>query len=51
MPMTWQVGDLLWENASWLYPLFLSYASLDGSVTSIDFNEWSKCMTARAAFS
>ena len=39
-----EVGDLLYENCSWLYPLFLSYATLDGTVTSIDFNEWSALM-------
>ena len=39
-----EVGDLLWEHEDFLYSVFLSYATLDGSVTSIDFNEFTKCM-------
>ena len=37
-----QVGNELWEDSEWLYPLFYSYASLDSAVHTLGFNSWSK---------
>ena len=37
-----QVADELCSEAEWLYPLFYSYASLDGAMHSIGFNSWAK---------
>jgi len=37
-----QVANELCSEAEWLYPLFYSYASLDGAMHSIGFNSWAK---------